>query len=243
MIGQDKYNYDSHNSTNPLATYNKNRLNYINLSASISRNSLNYRTYATKGIKQSISLLSTYSGDTYHPGFVNMEDQTHTPGTKNTDFWFGASFYREKYTDVTNHFTMGYSIEAIYTTIADMSSSYALKLVSPGFYPTEHSHTLFIPEYHSRSFAAIGIKPIFKWNETLYMKNEFYLHYSNLNKYDDVIKNLRYIISSSIVYQSPIGPVSFNYSHYAIKDSSMSENYFTFNIGYLIFKNRGIKYF
>ncbi len=242
-IGQDKYDYDSYNSSNPQAGYNKNRLNYATISSTISRNSLNYKAYATRGIKQSINLLLVYGSDEYTPGFIDISGNPFTRIIKQREVWFGLSLFREKYTPVSTHFTLGYSFEAIYTSTTGMSSSYATKLVAPGFYPTEHSHTLFIPEYHNTSYAAVGVKPIIEWNDNLYMKNEFYLFYPDITKYEDVIEKLRYVFASSIVYQSPIGPISLNYSHYSIKNSSMAENYVTLNIGFMLFKNRGIKYF
>lgn len=238
-LGRDIYKYDPVNMSLPNLSPNKSNFGYATANISLSRNSLNYTTYPIRGLQQSITALITYSDEIFRPGkTVNSSNEITI---KNKDLWFGGSFYRDDYFSLANHFSIGYTLQAIYTNMPSLATEYSTKLVAPGFYPTEHSKTLFLPEFHNASFAAVGIKPTLEWNDNIYLKTEAFLYFPDLTTYKSVGDRLRYIISSSLVYQSPIGPVSFNYSHYDV--SGIAKDYFTFNIGLIIFNKRGIKYF
>ncbi len=242
-VGSDLYKYDYNDTEFALANYNKNYFKYINLNATISRNSLNFRTFATEGVKQSISAFAVNSSDYYIPGFDTGSGGYIVNNIKHKNLWYGASYLREDYNRLGKHFSLGYSVHAIYTDSPTLSNNYITKLIAPGFYPTSPSKTLFIPEYHDSSFAAVGVMPIIEWNNSLYMTNGFYAYYGNLRDFHAPKENFRYVVSTSFVYQSAIGPISLNHSYYTIKTSNMASNYWMLNIGFLIFKDRGIKYF
>ncbi|MEG1648272.1 MAG: patatin-like phospholipase family protein [Rikenellaceae bacterium] len=238
-MGRDIYKFDPINMSMPNLSPHKSNFGYITANLSLSRNSLNYTTYPIRGLQQSITALITYSDEKFRHG-LTVGGLT-PPNVKRKDLWFGGSFYRDDYYPVVNHFSIGYTLQAIYTNMPSQANEYGTKLIAPGFYPTEHSKTLFLPDFHNASFAAVGIKPTIEWNDNIYLKTEAFVYFPDLTNYKAISDRLKYIISSSIVYQSPIGPVSLNYSHYDIK--GMAKDYFTFNIGLIMFNKRGIKYF
>lgn len=238
-LGRDIYKYDPIETSLPNLSPNRSNYGYVTANMSLSRNTLNFTTYPTRGLEQSITALFTYSDEVFKKGKTALSDIVQKIDNKNV--WFGLSFLRDDYFPIVNHLSIGYSLQAIYTNMPKLATEYSTKLVAPGFYPTEHSKTLFIPEFHNASFAAVGVKPIIEWNDNLYIKTEAFLYFPDLTSYKSVVDRLRYVVSSSIVYQSPIGPVSFNYSHYDIK--GMARDYFTLNIGFIMFNKRGIKYF
>ncbi|MFI3314532.1 MAG: patatin-like phospholipase family protein [Rikenellaceae bacterium] len=237
--GRDSYRYDIVNSLieTEVLSPNESTYDYVSSNLSLSRNSLNYKVYPTRGLQQTISLIGTLAKDYYTPAVLAVGDVEPSEVLQNN--WAGVSYSRDYYYRLFNNITIGYALDGIYTTIPDLSSEYATALISPGFYPTEHSNTLFIPQYHNSSYVAAGIKPIIEWNDNLYLKSEIYGYFSNFHDIDN--SELLFIVSSSLVYQSPIGPVSFNYSFY--ENDSMAQNFFTFNIGFIIFKQRGVKFF
>ncbi|MFI3321231.1 MAG: patatin-like phospholipase family protein [Rikenellaceae bacterium] len=237
-VGSDTYKFDNQNIYLVMDEPNKNVYNYANLKVALSRNSLNYRVYPTSGLKQTISAFATYGENNYTAGVDRDSVSTTIRGEK---YWYGVSFLRDDYRQISSNLALGYSLEAIYTTLPSFPSSYAQNLIAPGFYPTEHSQTLFIEDYHSSSFAAVGLKPIIKWNDQLYLKGEGYLLLTELDNLNNIKDRLHYVISASAVYQSPVGPVSFNFSRY--ENDSISRNYFTLNIGFIMFNRRGINYF
>ena len=113
-------------------------------------------------------------------------------------------------------------------------------MAAPSFTPTPHSKTLNTPEFHSDSYLALGIKPILSVNDNIYLKASAYCFKPDLKNWRDFKDRLKYIVDASVVYQSPIGPVSLSYSYYTL--SGMRRSYVTFNLGFLLFKPKGIVY-
>ena len=59
-------------------------------------------------------------------------------------------------------------------------------------------------------------------------------------KGETFVKRVRFIYNSSLVYQTPVGPVSLTVSKY---DATNRDNWFlTFNFGFTIFNRNGLFY-
>lgn len=236
--GHDKYSYirvpQLQNSDNP----DRSKIGFFTINLSISRNSLNYVMYPTRGIEQRIAVF----------GITSREKFTGTPLSsmemsegKFRNSSVGASFLRTRYFYFAKYFSLGYLINAVYSTNIEQSNGYMNVMMSPEFTPTPHSKTLYIPEFRNSSFIALGLMPIFEINEKLYLKTEGYCFKPDLTNYKDVKDRLRYILSMSAVFQSPVGAISFNYSRY-FNVNTVKANYFTLNIGLLMFNKKGIVY-
>lgn len=237
-IGHDSYGYLQSGGSVSNGLYDKSRFNFVTLNAEIKRNSLNFLMYATRGLRQSFSIFGLYRRETFIPGAIATSSGNYSQKYK--DLWAGASFSREDYLPVAKHFTFGYSVDVLFSNKQKLSNDYITKMVSPAFAPTPHSETIYTPDLRNTSYVAVGVKPIIELNDNIYLKSEFYCYMPDLTSYSHVNEKLKFLASAALVYQSPIGPVSFAYSHYDI--SGLKKDYFTFNFGYILFNKQGIKY-
>ena len=84
--------------------------------------------------------------------------------------------------------------------------------------------------------------PTFEFSSKFYLKNSvfFFLPEDNNSVKENIRKRIRFMFSSALVYQSPVGPVSLALSKY---DATNKYNWFlTFNLGFTIFNQNGLFY-
>lgn len=237
-VGYDSYSYTRVPQLLDKLELERSKIPFATANVSLSRNSLNYLMFPTRGLKQKISTFVLSTNEKYRGVIINDIDVITG---KYTNQSIGASFSREQYFNISSMFTIGYSVNSVYSTNTKQSNWYMDMIMSPSFEPTEHSKTLLLPEFRNRSFVAAGLKPIFELNESMYLKTEGYCYLPDITSYNNIADKMKYILSLSLVYQSPVGAISFNYSRY-FKVTSLKSDYFTFNIGLTIFNKKGIIY-
>jgi NTE family protein len=155
--------------------------------------------------------------------------------------WLQAKFIYDKYLLKTGFNTVGFLLEGFYSNQKLFNNYTASVLSSPGFTPFPESHTLFLAPFRSSIYAAGGIKDIIGFTKYLDLRLELYL----FQPFKELLQNTdysaffgkefdkRYLMSSSsLVYHSPIGPVSLSFNYYQDMDQPFS---LIFNIGYIIF--------
>ena len=110
----------------------------------------------------------------------------------------------------------------------------------PVYTPLYQMATLYQTVYRPSGYAAIGMRNIFTVSKNMDFRAEgfvmapFRVLSSNLQQ--QVIKSeyfpaLRYVLSGSFVYTTPIGPLSASFNYY---DDGTPVSFFI-NIGYIIF--------
>lgn len=228
----DKH-FDSESVPNERA-----KVNYVTMGATFAISKLNYESYPTRGYSQFITVSATYGKvkiTSPSADFVGMET-TYL----NNDNWFGASYKREQYFNLAKMFILGYNVSSAWTNLPDMGDDYVRRSFAPRYTPTTFSKTLFLPEFQENSYVGAGVMPIFEVNDKLYLKTGIFIYKPNLLNYDDFKDNLKYITAATLVYQTPIGPLSFSYNNFSV--SSTKKNYWIFSFGYMIFNKRGVHY-
>ena len=168
--------------------------------------------------------------------------------------WFQFSFRHKLYFDVAKNFTFGWSTDIFYS-LQNLFSNYNSSLLNAGIYaPTLETFTQFMPEYRANQYLATGIENIYKVNffrmDASFRINA-YLYApitqivtleNNIPSYsEDFFGKLYFILSSSLVFQTPIGPLSLIASFHQ-RDAVNSNNPFTISInyGYIMFNNKNI---
>ena len=120
-------------------------------------------------------------------------------------------------------------------------------MASPAFYPLQDSRSLFLDKFRATTYAAGGIKNIFAVKKNLDLRLEGYLflphkefELTNLQdaSYAKAITKIRYAGTAGLVYQTPVGPVSFSYNLY---NDAIKRNGVLLHIGYLIYNKRSIE--
>ncbi len=141
---------------------------------------------------------------------------------------------------------MGTRIEGVYSNKDVFRNYQSTVLASPGFYPTPHSKSMFIDNFHANKFVAGGLKGIFNLSSQFHLRLEAYtfmpvrkIESDNLfnAKYGEDIFTRNYIIAAgALVYHTGIGPVSLAFNYYEKPDTNL---FVTLNFGYVLFNKRG----
>jgi len=110
-----------------------------------------------------------------------------------------------------------------------------------------HSRTLLLEGYRAPIYAAATLIPIFKFSESLSLRIAagYFQPYREIvekggGQYDfsDPFPMGNFLGDAALVWQSPLGPVSLSCAYYQKSDTKF---YPQLNIGFLIFKNRGLR--
>ena len=142
-------------------------------------------------------------------------------------------------------FTTGLLGETVFSTNKNFTNFRSSKLAAPGFYPTPHSKSLFIENFHSNSYLAGGLNTAYTFAPGFDFRLEGYVFLpvkELLPASDGTLQNAKFIQNyylqglAAIVYQTGVGPVSLTLNYYEKEDTKL---YFMLNFGYIIFNKRG----
>ncbi len=205
-------------------------------------NSLNYKQLADEGAFRHVSLKYISGKESLTPGTTTPVNSK--PKDKNHSYLqFEASTTR--YFNLGHSFTLGFRADAVFSGKNNFSNYRSTKLSSPGFYPTPHSKSLFIENFHSNNYVAGGLNTIFKLASNLNLRLEGYA-FVPVNEAlpstftssgtTDFIKNYYLQGMTALVYQTGVGPLSMSLSYYEKNNSRL---YFLLSFGYVLFNNRG----
>lgn len=241
-LGADNYRYDSDLPFNENSDHT--RFLYVATKAEVARNTLNKPLYPTKGSHITLSAIFITGNDKY------VQNSTDYLVTKENRHWLGARFSMEKYFDIPScdWFSIGVDIDAVYTTKPEFATKTSSLIAMPSYAPIPHSKMMFMPNFSAKMFVAGGIMPTFTFMPNLFLRTGFYTMRREARDFafaDDGQTKLKdrawhNIIDASLVYHTPIGPVSLALTKYNLH--SWQNMYITFNFGYTIFAPQGTFY-
>ena len=205
-------------------------------------NSQNYLQYATEGIFNSLSFKYVVGEENNIPGSTS----NNLINTENHHSYFILKGINDKYFRLNRKFVLGTRIEGVYSNKKPFVNYTSTVLAAPGFYPTPHSQTIFLGDYHANKYIAGGIKTIFKFNTQLHFRLEghFFAPIHEITKneklnavYDPkTFRNLYFQGLGALVYHTGVGPIDLEINYY---DKSNSKFYIAVNFGYILFNKRG----
>lgn len=205
------------------------------------RSTLNRRMFASKGsfvqasVKYVTGLESTIPGST-------------SPLRDTTDLyhqWFTAKFQWQNYFLKKGRLHFGFLVEGVVSTQDFFQNFISSSIAAPAFQPIPESRTFFLPQFRAHDYLAGGLVGVFELGKNVdfraeaYAFNAFGRILSGANReavYDFSLKQF-FVGSTSLVYHSPIGPLSLSTNYYDQKDQPWS---LIFNFGYILF-NRSVR--
>lgn len=203
-------------------------------------NNLNRKFWASEGAKVVISGRYIDGWEELIPGNLDLSavalEQDH--------FWFQLGLEAQKYFKLSDHLKLGIDARFMYSTQDFFANYTSTKLMAPIYEPIPETKTLYLPKYRNLKYGSIGAKAIvtIKKNFDIRFENFYYQPYqgiiegpgNSVDMYEDW-KGNEWISSASVVFHTPLAPVSFTVNYYSGEEEPWS---FMFNIGYLIFNNR-----
>lgn len=217
----------------------RSRFSKIGLTAELETNSTNFSMFSTHGVNQLLSVSYRYGREQFTPGSV-----AQTESSVRNRGWVEARYMREQYVAIGRWFSLGYMVDALFSNHPNWNNWLSTEISLPRFAPTPHMKTLFMTEFSAPSYLAMGVMPVvnFLKNGNFYLKAYAYafvpqeLVFQNREWIAPTAKGLKeylkYVFGGSLVYQTPVGPVSFTVAKYTTGPRNWN---FMLDFGYTIF--------
>lgn len=211
--------------------------------------SLNDFQFPTTGIFSKIQLQYIHGKENFTPGNTSTisdpKDKLHG--------WMQFSFRHKQYFDITKNFAFGFNADVFYS-FQNLFSNYNSTLLNAGVYtPTLETFTQFMPEYRANQYLAFGTENIFKvsfyridasfrLNGNLFAPiSRIITKDNNIPTYSTEFFNKIYlIISSTLVFNTPIGPLSIIAGYHQRDDIKSNPFTISVNFGYVMFNRKNI---
>ncbi len=230
------YNFVAYKTDYDLdAVHTHDRFRYVASRVMFQRSSLDKTIYPTKGNRFAASVIGVWGRDKWENATLFEQKEWASESRA----WFGAKVKWEHYPSNWKKvwFSVGYSLEAVYTNHPTFGNSYSTILSAPRYSPLPHAKMIFQPQFYANRYAAVGVMPTFSLMKNFYLRGGFYALLRDPLIADEY---MYYMTDVSFVYHTRIGALSLSVTKYDL--DSWNNCYVTFNFGYPIFGKRGLYY-
>lgn len=238
--GRKRDDYYQTNIFSRLDTLDRTTFDFISPGSSFEINTLNLKQYPTSGVflKACVRLVSGNEKTT--PGSTAIEKDT----TETRHDWLQFRFTYTNYFTSFRFIKVGFQADLTLSNKPFFANYTSTILSTPVYQPVPESRTLFLAYYRANNYAAFGLKFVFDLVKNVDFRLESFAFqpFREIKKTEDNTAELglefadrSYILSSALVYNSPLGPISLNLNYY---DKAEEHLTFNFNIGYFLFNKR-----
>lgn len=247
-------NNDRYSPNNTFAVgdeLEKTILNGSRSTVSFEQYTFNRKQYANRGRHFLFSANYFTGRESYTPGnIVGISGSTVTakvPVTKKFRQWVNVKLSDENYFLRINKYTLGYQAEAVFSNQPLFANYYSTLLAAPAFYPLQDSKSIFLENFRATTYLAGGLKNIYSLKRNLDLRIEAYVFLPHREfekigfqdvKHRSPFTKWHYAGTAGLVYQTPLGPISFSYNIY---DNPIKRNGVLLHLGYLIYNKRSLE--
>ncbi len=207
------------------------------IALSFERSTLNKRQWASAGTFLKLQFRYLQGNERTVPGSTALAPAV----SKQFQDWVAFSLKYDNYFKTFKKLTFGFHTSGIYNSLYLFSNYKASLIFSPAFQPIPESKTLFLNNFRANKFLSVGASTIITFSKTLDYRIEAYI-FQPINKIEEtplqraalgeLFKKRFNMLSTSMVYHSPFGPVSLSLNYYDREKQPVS---FIFNFGYILF--------
>lgn len=231
--GRNSYRYN-------MAGYEKRQYTHFDYLASaiiLERSTLNKPLFPTRGTHLCASAIYVYGRDK-RTSRADAALQTPAERVNMIRQWWGVKAEWEQHLNLLPRqaLTLGYAVEGVYTTHPVFDSREATLLSSPHYAPLLHSRMIYMPEFRADRYLGVGVMPTVRLWGNLFARLSVYAMFRD--KFEGEV--MHYMSDLSLIYHTPIGPVSLALTKYNFHNAK--NLYLTFNFGYAIFGRKGLYY-
>ncbi len=240
---QDEFITSDSVSTQALNQPSRSTLQGRQIRWALGKENLNYPTFANRGFRWFLETTYVRAEEKYRPGAI---DRSRGRDAQTFDHnWFQAQVQVEKYFDL-KWYHPGLLVNAYYSNrplfqhiTSDLSNAM-------GFNPLPDSPTLFLEDFRSREFVALGLRNVISFSKSLDVRMEGYLFYNidplsarqnlSVERLGDP-SSLR-VGALSLVLHSIVGPISLTGTYYEGGAFQPDKWLILLNIGHLLLPER-----
>jgi NTE family protein len=242
------YTKDNYYQTNQFTREDTTDRSYFDFWApqiSFELNNLDKKQYASAGSRLLISLKYITGKEKTIAGSTSLRT-----GEEFIDYhhWIQFRLVYDNYFQNFKFLKLGFYGDILLSNQPVFSNYTETILRTPAFEPLPDMKSLFLANYRSTNYAALGLKALFPIYRRVGFRLEGYLYqpYEELTR-DEVTgeavmqKAFSYrsaVANGVLVYDSPIGPISLSAMYLDRDEQSW---YFLFNIGYVIFNRSALE--
>lgn len=209
------------------------------------QSNLNRKQFASEGGMLSIAANYFKGVENSTPGSTSV---LSIPTVNKEQEFLSFRLKAQQYFKISKSLHYGLSFDgSIYLTEKFLDNYTATIISSPIFQPIPESKALFIQNFATHNFAAGGTQLVLTLTDNIDLRGEIYafvpFYRIDRNKYNQPfyssqIYSFNWINSASLVYHSPLGPLSASVNYYQGKEKPVS---FIVSFGYVIHNNRFLK--
>ena len=208
----------------------------------LEKNTLNFKQYANRGRCQVLSVSGYYGHEIHSPGTTALQlSESDSYQSFVTAYIHNESYHRL----VGRTFWLGLHVDAYWSSQRFFDNYWATILSLNQYSPTPHSRVMFLKEFRTNRYVAMGLTPVVTVRDNISFRIDAFVYQpykailtdsSGLAYYGQNFKNREYLMSASLIYNSPIGPVTLSVSRYP---RNMEKQFFVnLSFGYSLFNPR-----
>lgn len=232
-------------------TSDRTDFNVVSTYITLERSTLNRKQFATEGTYFSLTARHLFGEEIETPGTTSINKTSW----KYFHEWVQFKLLFNNYYKSRGKLRLGLFCEVVYSTQPLFNNYTASVLRAPAFQPNPESKTLFLESFRAHKYAAVGQRMIFKLRPNVDFRLAGYL----FQPVQTIVKQVQdstvalgeqfgeiyTIATATMVYHSPIGPLSLSLNYYhnlpEIAQEDKTPLTFFFHFGYILFNRRAIE--
>ncbi len=235
--------YFQNNNFNNADTTDRTKFQGFTVNYGIEHNTLNRKQFASSGHFLALNL--RYVNGVEHS--ISGNTSVLPFDDKKVHNWITFSADFQSFPISNKFFHLGFQGKAVFNSQSLFSNYTASVLAMTGFSPLPDMTTYFMPEYRSPQYLGFGTNIIFTflknfdWRADLFYFQPFRTIMQNEDGsfgYAKPFKGDSYILSSSMIFHSPVGPLRFTANYFPQQIQRFSMN---LSFGYILFNKRAIR--
>lgn len=200
--------------------YDRSSYRLFGGSISFNGSTLNSRQYPTQGTREALVAQIFTGREYFYPG-VDSESKKKM---EEKHSWLQLSYMKEKYHRMSEHWTLGWYLQAVYAS-KNFSENYTATMMQASeFAPTAHSKLTYNEAFRANQFVGAGVRPVYRLTPMFHVRGEFYgfmpifpIEKNSINKayYGKAFSQFEFMGEISVVCQLPFGAISAYVNHYS----------------------------
>jgi NTE family protein len=234
-IGLNHSDYFQSNTASKEDKEDKTKFNYYSPYVELEMNTLNRKQYSDEGFRLYSSIQFVDGVEKHYPGSTSVLQDEY----RDYHQYFILKFQYDKYFRTGKKYKPAFNFEMQINTLESFRNYTSTTLYMPAYMPLYQMATRYQPAYRPSGFIAMGMRNVFTVSKNLDLRAEGFgmvpFRELSSNKQQvvksDYFQAFHFILSGSLVYNTPIGPLSASFNYYD-DESPLS---FFINVGYIIF--------